>query len=803
MASNAMAAFQVPVLDNNNFDNWSIKMKALLGAHDVWEVVERDYSEPEDEATLTQAQKESLKDSRKRDKKALYLIYQALDDNGFEKVSSATSAKQAWKKLQTSYKGAEQVKKVHLQVLRGEFEFLQMKGSESISDYFSRVLAVFNQLKRNGEKLEDVRIMEKILRSLDPKLEHIVVIIEEISIEQLMGSLQEYEEKHKKRQGNDEHLLKMYVQPKKKEESFNNERSQYERSRGQGRRRGHGRGRGRGWNFNNHSNYERGESSTKGRGRGRLNLRYEKSQIQCYNCQKFRHYAWECRALSNRLDKKVNYVKEEKEENGIVLLACKNNDGDQDYTWYLDTGASNHMCGRKSMFVELNELVSDNVSFGDKSKIPVKGKGNILIPLKNGGHQIISNVYYVPNMKSNIMSLGQLLERGYDIHMKNYSLFLRDDKGRLIAKIKMSKNAMFPMNIQAKCLKICYKNISWLRHLCFGHLNFGGLKLLSKKEMMRGLPCISHPDQVCEGCLLGKLTRKQFRKSFPNESTTRAQKPLELIHTDLGFQTTYSDSSLFVKTVSANVVILLLYVDDIIITRRETNEIQQVIRDLTSEFDIKDLCPIHFFLGIQISRLLMLMQNPMVSHFTAVKRILRYLKGTMDFGISYSKGDFTLHAFSDADWAGDPNDRRSTTGLVVFLGNNPISWSSKKQQTISRSSTEAKYRALSSTAAKLDWIQQILTFLHVPIPATPVLICHNLSAIALSFNPVQHQRTKHIEIDVQLVREKVAKNKLMVQFVSSKEQFADILTKGLSAPLFCIHCTNLMLGSSKHEIAGG
>ncbi|KAM1823768.1 hypothetical protein FF1_025765 [Malus domestica] len=411
-----------------------------------------------------------------------------------------------------------------------------MKGSESISDYFSRVLAVSNQLKRNGEKLEDVRIMEKILRSLDPKFEHIVVTIEEtkdleeISIEQLMGSLQAYEEKHKKRQGNDEQLLKIHIQPKKKEECFDNERSQYGRSRGRGRGRGHGRGRS--WNFNNHSNYERGESSTKGRGRGRSNLRYEKSQVQCYNCQKFGHYAWECRTPNNRLDEKVNYVKEDKEENGVVLLACKNNDGDQDYTWYLDTGASNHMCGKRSVFVELNESVSGNVSFGDESKIPVKGKGNILIPLENGGHQLISNVYYVPNMKSNILSLGQLLEKCYDFHTKNYILFLRDDKGRLIAKAKMSKNRMFPMNIQndvAKCLKICYKDISWLWHLRFGHLNFGGLELLSKKEMVRGLPCISHPDQVCEGCLLGK----QFRKSFPKESTTRAQKPLELIHTDV------------------------------------------------------------------------------------------------------------------------------------------------------------------------------------------------------------------------------------------------------------------------------
>ena len=91
----------------------------------------------------------------------------------------------------------------------------------------------------------------------------------------------------------------------------------------------------------------------------------------------------------------------------------------------------------------------------------------------------------------------------------------------------MSKNRMFPMNIQndvAKC-----KDISWLWHLRFGHLNFGGLELLSKKKMVRGLSCINHPDQVCEGCSLGK----QFTKSFPKESTTRAQKPLKLIHTNV------------------------------------------------------------------------------------------------------------------------------------------------------------------------------------------------------------------------------------------------------------------------------
>ncbi|KAL5566635.1 hypothetical protein UlMin_029799 [Ulmus minor] len=229
MAS-GMASFQVPTLNNNNYYNWSIKMKTLLGSHDVWEIVEEGFIEPKNEAALIQDQNTALKDLRKRDKKALYLIYQALDDDGFEKISSATSAKEAWEKLQTSYKGVEKVKKVYLQTLRGEFKSLHMKASESISDYFSRVAAISNQLKRNGEKLEDVRIIEKILCLLDPKFKHIVMTIEEtkdleeMTVEQLQGSLQAYEEKHKKKQGISEQLLKLQL--KDTHESQGNDRNQ-------------------------------------------------------------------------------------------------------------------------------------------------------------------------------------------------------------------------------------------------------------------------------------------------------------------------------------------------------------------------------------------------------------------------------------------------------------------------------------------------------------------------------------------------------------------------------------------------
>ena len=118
---------------------------------------------PENEATLTTVRKENLKDLKKKENKVKYLIFQSLDEDAFEMIAGATSSKEACEKLETSYKGAEQVKNVRLQTLRGEFESLHMKASELIFDYFTRVVTVSNELKRNDEELKEVRIIEKIL----------------------------------------------------------------------------------------------------------------------------------------------------------------------------------------------------------------------------------------------------------------------------------------------------------------------------------------------------------------------------------------------------------------------------------------------------------------------------------------------------------------------------------------------------------------------------------------------------------------------------------------------------------------
>lgn len=197
-----------------------------------------------------------------------------------------------------------------------------------------------------------------------------------------------------------------------------------------------------------------------------------------------------------------------------------------------------------------------------------------------------------------------------------------------------------------------------------------------------------------------------------------------------------------------------------------------------------------------VNKVCQFMHSPTTNHWSAVKRILRYLRGTFDYGllIKHDSGsvihaytdsqDSSLSAFSDADWAGCPDDRRSTGGYAIYLGNNLISWSARKQRTVSRSSTESEYKALADTVAELTWIEALLRELKVPMTSVPVLWCDNLGATYLSANPVFHARTKHVEVDFHFVREKVAARKLSVQFISTHDQIADIFTKPLSSQRF-------------------
>lgn len=352
----------------------------------------------------------------------------------------------------------------------------------------------------------------------------------------------------------------------------------------------------------------------------------------------------------------------------------------------------------------------------------------------------------------------------------------------------------------------------------------------------------------------------------------------ELYHSllGIGFVSSSADPSLFIKT-DTTLTFILVYVDDILITGNSLSYCQSLIHQLSSQFSMKNLGPIHYFLGIQVQRTTdsiflsqskylhgllakahMLdakpcstpssttkhetttnslmpdpttyhslvkalqyltwtrpnialavnqtcqhMHQPTTQHFTTVKRTLRYLKGTPDNGLKLTKGHLLLTAFFDANWAGCSLDRRSTTGFCVFFGSNLISWCAKKQSTVARSSTESEYRALAQTAAEITWICSLLKNLHLFLHQPPLLLCDNISALALSAIPIFHARTKHIEVDYHYIRESVTSRAISIRHVSTNVQLADIFTKSLPKARFKLLNSKLIASVPGISLRGG
>ncbi|GJU61381.1 ribonuclease H-like domain-containing protein [Tanacetum coccineum] len=319
-----------------------------------------------------------------------------------------------------------------------------------------------------------------------------------------------------------------------------------------------------------------------------------------------------------------------------------------------------------------------------------------------------------------------------------------------------------------------------------------------------------HPDYVCllQHSLYGlKQAPRAWFQRFASYITR------------VGFHHSRCDTSLFIYRQGTNTAYLLLYVDDIVLTAYSERLLQQIIHSLHQEFSMTDLGSLNYFLGISVhrdsSRMFLSQRkyageileragmvncNPSRTPVGTESKLggdgdvvfdptlYRSLAGslqTLDYGLQlFSASTTDLVAFSDADWAGCPTTRRSTSGYCVFLGNNLLSWSSKRQPTLSRSSAEAEYRGVSNVVAETCWLRNLLRELHTPLSSATLVYCDNVSAVYLSFNPVQHQRTKHIEIDIHFVRDLVAAGHVRVLHVPSHYQYADIFIKGLPSALF-------------------
>jgi histone deacetylase 1/2 len=197
------------------------------------------------------------------------------------------------------------------------------------------------------------------------------------------------------------------------------------------------------------------------------------------------------------------------------------------------------------------------------------------------------------------------------------------------------------------------------------------------------------------------------------------------------------------------------------------------------------------------------MHAPRDVHLAMLKRVLRYIKGNPRIGILLrATPSCELTAYTDADWAGCPDTCRSTSGFCVFMGESLVSWSSKRQTTVSRSSAEAEYRGVANAVAECTWLRHLMGELQCKVQKETLVFCDNVSAIYMTRNPVHHKRTKHIELDIHFFREKVAIGAVRVTHIPTTQQLADVFTKALPTALFKEFRRNLCVGDDDASAGG-
>ncbi|XP_014515563.1 uncharacterized protein LOC106773379 [Vigna radiata var. radiata] len=556
-----MIQSNLPIFDGKNFEDWCVKMDAILGFQEIDEIVKIGFKEPTKNAT--NEEKKAYKENRKLDCKARMILHQCISAAIFQKVSKATTAKETWEILQDGYETAGNMKEIKLQSLRRQYELLNMGEQETIEGYIGRIQVVVNAMRACDKVVKDKKIVHKILRTLTPQYDHIVVAIlqsrdlEKLKVEELQNSLEVDEQRLLERKAAEQETTQNINQALQAK-TFKNRGTGRGRGRSRGGRGGRNGGRCNSEQSKGNEGNEQGNGRGRGkptRGRGGDRKNTDKRNMQCYTCNKFGHYSSECWHNDNakkEQNDEVNLAKEElvSDSDHVALMnivADKRNDGkcetrgesllyilssnedkyikntsqkehvstlgesmhakdevsnktrqtehvslaretvyaQEDMSWYLDSACSNHMTGNKKWLIDLDTSVKSVVRFADDSVVQAEGSGKVLITRKNGKPVYMHNVLYVPMMKSNLLSLGQLLEKGYSMQLQKRNIEVYDEQQRLLIKAPLARNRTFKVElnvVEVQCLAAEGANAEeWLWHYRFGHLNFKSLCQLRDK----------------------------------------------------------------------------------------------------------------------------------------------------------------------------------------------------------------------------------------------------------------------------------------------------------------------------------
>ena len=531
-----------PMLTRANYQGWAAHIKCNLEGLNLWEAIEK-----------------GEKSERRKDRLALGAMLRGVPLEMHSLLLNKETAKEAWEAIKTMRLGADRVKEVNAQKLLAEFESIAFKSEETIEDFAIRITKLVTDLRGLGEKsITNERIVRKFLRVVPPKYGQVAVSIEmfknlkELTIEDLIGHLRAAEERM-------EPSVEQVTEKAGKLLLTEEEWAARNKSRivsGSATSKKGGGEDGQQHKKEKHWKPRGKDAGGESRDNGLTSMGTPRRKGVCRRCGIYGHFGFECKKKQKKQERQeVAHHANADGESGALLVARVCNlvrsteqTGQGVYlnqtrvfpseyevgSWVLDTGATNHMTGCRDSLASLDETVKGAVRFGDGSRVEIRGVGAVTIAGRNQVHRVLTKVYYIPSLRCNIVSLGQLEEAGCRVEIDRgvLTVFERVD-GVLNVLIKAErKDRLYTLKLNLTvpvCLLSRMDEVSWLWHARYGHLNFRSLRDLGVKKMVDGLPMIQQGEQVCDGCALGK----HHRTPFPRVSAYRAEEKLGLVHGDL------------------------------------------------------------------------------------------------------------------------------------------------------------------------------------------------------------------------------------------------------------------------------
>nr|GEW11679.1 ribonuclease H-like domain, reverse transcriptase, RNA-dependent DNA polymerase [Tanacetum cinerariifolium] len=773
-------------------------MQIILEANGLWKMIEPN---------------EKTEADNKKDKTAITFLYQALPVEQLLQITKHKTAKAIWDALKIRHIGEERVQQARLQTLKSDFEMLHMKEDETINTFTGKLTTLVNKAASLGHTIEDQTLVRKLLNVVPDKYLQIVASMEqssdlsEMTLEEAVGRLKTYEERIKYKKG--KHV-------------DNQEKLMSTRRENKGKYfRGHGRGKYKFSQGRNHENIKekRKEGETSHRSYNKNNfkkLSYDTSKLRCYKCKKIWHIAPDC-PLRTKPNEQSNLVEEDLEQ--TLLMAILEDEEQEemnkvqklfayltqqhkgyvkfkeDETWDWQDYMSKHIndepewtnfkIGNLKVTNEHHDQETQPIE--DDNEFPNNDDDDYASPTRDSSLQ--SQKPYTPSTRSSeevhhldVKSAFLYEHLKEEVYVTQPEGFIKKQDNekvyRLIKALYGLRQAPRAWNIK---LDNTLKSLDFKKCALEQAID---TKTSNDSTLLIG---VYVDDLIITG------THKEEINKFKAQMKEKFEmSDLGLLAYYLGIEVTQTNGNILIKqSAYANKILKeagMIDCNETWIPMDPGTRLTKITEGTTvnsTEYRSLIGCLRYLLhtrpdLSYSIGLLSRFMQEPREQHMKAIRKVLRYVKGTKDYRTTYKhNGGNKIHGYSDSSYGVNTQEGKGTTGIILYYGESPISWSTQKQATVALSSCESKFITATAAATQALWLKRLLSKLTHSQEEKVTIQVDNKSAIALMKNIVFHGRSKHIDTKYHFIRECVESEDIQVELVNGEYQKADILTKAL------------------------